>query len=140
MKLKFSAPATVIDEDANGAAVSDNARLASLHGAISNECFSDYMTDDPFAGDLLAKGVSGGFLRFNFRGDLNELWAETEYDLRESLNDEDIKNLREYTTGHWSDGIGENFSQEQADRTGLLANILPSADQIVIEVTTTETK
>lgn len=134
MKLKFSAPATVLDENAGGATVMDSARLALLHGVTSNECFSDYMIDDPFAGNLLAKGVSGGYLRFRFRADLNELWAETEYDLREPLDDAEIKNLREYTSGQWSDGIGESFSQEQADQTGLLANILPDRDQIVVEI------
>jgi len=117
MKLKISAKATVLG--GNDSPVRDAVRLGALDGITHDECFSDYFLDDPHTKALPAKGVSGGYLRFRFRSDRQELWAETEYDLREPLTDEETKAVVTYTLGQWSDGIGENFSQTSADEHGL---------------------
>ena len=89
MKLKISAKATVLG--GNDSPVRDAVRLGALDGITHDECFSDYFLDDPHTKALPAKGVSGGYLRFRFRSDRQELWAETEYDLREPLTDEETK-------------------------------------------------
>jgi hypothetical protein len=77
----------------------------------------------PHTKSLPARGVSGGSLRFRFRSDRQELWAETEYDLREPLTDAETKAVVAYTLGQWSDGVGENFSQTYADEHGLFIAI-----------------
>jgi hypothetical protein len=121
MKLKISARATVLDGADNP--VRDTSRLATLDGVAHDECFSDYLLDDQHTKALPARGVSGGYLRFRFRSDRQELWAETEYDLREPLTDEETKAVVTYTLGQWSDGIGGNFSQTYADEHGLFIAI-----------------
>lgn len=121
MKLKITAKTTVIDE--TDKPVTDAARLAALDGVASDECFSDYLMDDPLTKDLPARGVSGGYLRFRFQNDSQELFAETEYDLQHPLTDEETKALVKYTASQWSDGIGENFSQSYQEKSGLFLSI-----------------
>ncbi|HEX4342219.1 MAG TPA: hypothetical protein VH255_02450 [Verrucomicrobiae bacterium] len=121
MKIKITAKATVLDEA--GSPIKNAARLHTLDGVAHDECFSDYLLDDPDTKALPAKGVSGGYLRFRFRVDRQELWAETEYDLSEPLTDADTKAIVAYTAGQWSDGIGENFSQSYADENDLFISI-----------------
>jgi len=122
MKIKISARAAVVDDKTN-TPVRDAARLAMLDGVAHDECFSDYFLDDPHTKALPGRGVSGGYLRFRFRSDRQELWAETEYDIREPVSDEETKAIVTYTLGQWSDGIGENFSQAYADGHGLFISI-----------------
>ena len=119
MKLKFSAPVVVLDSDANDTPIHDLARLAKLDGVASEECFSDYLVDDLSLKQLPARGVSGGYLCFRFKTNGDKLWVETEYDLKESLTEQEVSSLREYTSGQWSDGIGENFCPECYDRFGM---------------------
>jgi hypothetical protein len=121
MKLKISARTTVLDGAENP--VIDPDHLAALDGVGDDECFSDYLLDDPHTKALPDRGVSGGNLRFRFRQPTQELWVETVYDLREPLTDEETKSLVKYTLGQWSDGIGENFSQTYADGHGLFIAI-----------------
>jgi hypothetical protein len=125
VKLKISTRTSVLDKNAGDALVRDRARLVVLDGVASDECFSDYLSDDRHTKELPSKGVSGGYLRFRFKADRNELWAETEYDLKEPLTDDDTKSLVDYTLGQWSDGIGENFCPDYAERTGLFLLIEP---------------
>ena len=121
MKLKISAPTIVVDEARQP--VREAARLATLDGITHDECFSDYLLDNPHTKTLPARGVSGGYLRFRFRSEKQELWAVTEYDLRVPLSDEETKAVVTYTIGQWSDGIGENFSQNYADEHGLFITV-----------------
>ena len=123
MKFKVCAPCTVLDTRCGDAPVLDPARLATLDGVASEECFSDYLSDAPSTKHLPNRGVSGGVLSFQFRADTGTLWAETVYDLRQPLSTDDYVALAEYTTGQWSDGIGENFCPEYADQTGLFLGI-----------------
>jgi len=132
MKLKVSAPTTVLDVTAGDTPITDLARLAALDGVSSDECFSDYLLDDPQTKELPSKGVSGGYLRFRFRSDLNQLWAETEYDLREQLTCAETQSLMEYTLGQWSDGVGENFCPAYAEETGLFLS--PHLEDAIAQV------
>jgi len=129
MKLKIFAKTAVVDKK-SGELVNDAARIATLDGVASDECFSDYLLDDPLTKALPSKGVSGGYLRFCFRGDSHKLFAETEYDLREPLTGEEIKALVKYTMSQWSDGIGENFSQSFADESGVFLSINCESAQV----------
>src|SRR4051812_40378800 len=74
MKLKVSAPTTVLEATAGDRPITDPTRLAALDGVSSGECFSDYLLDDPETKTLPSRGVSGGYLRFRFRADLKQLW------------------------------------------------------------------
>lgn len=132
MKLKISAAVIVLDETAGNSRVEDPARLATIDGAASDECFSEYLTDDLTTKALPSRGVSGGGLRFRYLPDRQEVWAETEYDLREPLTGAEQELLLNYTLGQWSDGIGENFSQEYADETGLFLSLHPEHATIEI--------
>jgi len=119
MKLKISAPCVVLDTRTQDAVVSDSNHLAALDGLIyEDECFSDYLCDDPTTKQLPNRGVSGGYLSFRFDAADGELWAETAYDLREPLSETEVTSLRDYTLGQWSDGIGENFCPEYREKTG----------------------
>ena len=62
-------------------------------------------------------------MRFRFRSEQQELWAETEYDMREPLTDAETRAIVAYTLGQWSDGVGENFSQTYAAENGLFISI-----------------
>jgi hypothetical protein len=121
MKIKIFARATVLDDADNP--ISDEAHLAALDGVTHDECFSDYLLDDPHTKELPARGVSGGYLRFRFYNNTKGMRAETEYDLREPLTRAEIDALVTYTRGQWSDGIGENFSQTYADKHKLFFSI-----------------
>jgi len=134
MRFKVSAPARVLDTAAGDSPVTELARLAPLDGIGSDECFSDYLVDDPRTKELPSKGVSGGYLRFRIRSDLSQLWIETEYDLRERLSDREIEKLVEYTLGQWSDGIGENFCPEYAERTGLLLSLPLHIEEVIAQI------
>lgn len=132
MTLKVSALTTVLEVAAGDRPVTDIARLATMDGAGSDECFSDYLLDDPQTRELPSRGVSGGYLRFRFLADKKQLWAETEYDLRERLTNAEIESLTAYTLGQWSDGIGENFFPEYAEQTGLFLS--PHTENAITQV------
>ncbi|MFS2002706.1 hypothetical protein ACEN9F_03675 [Duganella sp. CT11-25] len=118
--LRFSAPAVVFDE--HDEVVEDPEVLRSLDGIESDEVFSDYMSD---GGDrtLSNAGVSGGRLRFFFDDGAKLLIGVTEYQLERELTLEEQALLAEYTSGQWSDGIGENFAQERTE-SGLSVQLL----------------
>jgi len=133
MKLRVSAPTSVLHWESDNRPVTDRARVAALDGLCYNEeCFSDYLMDDKETKDLAARGVSGGYLRFRFDATTDQLWAETVYDLCETLRDQEIKSLLDYTRGQWSDGIGENFVPEYGEKTGLFLAI--SGDDATAQV------
>src|SRR5262245_18381616 len=64
----------------------------------------------------------GGFLTLLHKADTNELWVVTEYETNRELDPRELKFLEEYTTGQWSDGIGENFIAESETRYGLIVD------------------
>jgi hypothetical protein len=67
--------------------------------------FAEYIDNGP-----IANVVSGGYLEFEFTD--GKLWSVVEYKSTRELNEFELKWLRDYTQGQWSDGIGEGFEQE----------------------------
>lgn len=102
--------------------VEDPVRLRTLHGLEHDEIFSDYMCD---GGDetLADAGVTGGTLRFEFDETTGVLFGFTRYSAPRLLSEEELCLLKEYTVGQWSDGIGENFTQERME-VGLAPQLL----------------
>ena len=118
--IRFSGKAIVVDfnqEDADGEAliITDPEVLKTLDGLKCDDedsIFSEYLSD---GGDdtLVKAGVSGGIMWFEFSAPQNILLGHTEYTLARELNAKEIKKLKEYTVGQWSDGIGSSFVQER---------------------------
>lgn len=91
----------------SGIARTDYENLKDLHGIYCQQCFSEYFHDETFH----QKGISGGFMHFEFNADDGKLYTITEYDAEKKLAAADLEKLRAYTVGQWSDGIGEGFEQ-----------------------------
>ncbi|MBL8798655.1 MAG: hypothetical protein JNM56_32475 [Planctomycetia bacterium] len=78
----------------------------------------------------------GGYLTFVYKPDVNELWVVTEYETTRELEPRQLDFLKEYTTGQWSDGIGENFLSESETRYGLIVDCCPRGSDVeaVVEI------
>lgn len=84
--------------------------LQQFDGQSDQSIFSDYFHDkEKF---LL---VSGGYLDFEYDKETKKLYAVTTYDAVRKLDEKEEKMLLDYTTGQWSDGIGESFEQNPVD-------------------------
>lgn len=77
-----------------------------LDGIDCHDCFSDYMDDT----ESCDGAVTGGYLQFEFID--GKLWSVTTYDSSRELTKKELKIVEDYTSGQWSDGIGEGFEQE----------------------------
>jgi len=76
-----------------------------LDGIDCHDCFSDYM-------DIIENcdgAVTGGHLQFIFED--GKLWSVTTYESSRELTKEELAIVEDYTSGQWSDGIGEGFEQ-----------------------------
>ena len=136
--IQIKGPAVVFDflsreaTDSTVAVVEDPALLRTLHGLEHDEVFSDYMSD---GGDrtLADAGVTGGTLSFEFDETTGVLFGLTTYSAPRLLNEEELSLLKEYTVGQWSDGIGDNFTQERMD-VGLAPQLIfASNDDVSVE-------
>jgi len=86
--------------------------------AYEDEQFTDYL-GGPSEEDVLAAALEpGGIIRFGYDGKGEALSAVTEYRCRRPLTADELHLLVEYTMGQWSDGIGENWTCESANRCG----------------------
>src|SRR6185369_13199118 len=81
---------------------------ADLHGIDCELEFSQFFGREEQA--LQDKNVREGYMSFQYED--RELWTVTTYTSDEALTKEEIDLLVEFTTGQWSDGIGEGFEQE----------------------------
>jgi hypothetical protein len=89
-----------------------------LDGIDCQDEFSEYFheawniggKEDRNQQNLIDKGVSGGYMRFEYEH--NKLYVIVEYNSDEKLNDDEIEELKDYTQGQLSDGIGEGFEQQ----------------------------
>ena len=80
--------------------------LEKFDGVDCQGCFTDYMD----IGRVSAKDVlSGGYLDFRYED--GKLWSVTEYQSTRVLSENELEEVKSYTQGQWSDGIGEGFEQ-----------------------------
>jgi hypothetical protein len=76
-----------------------------LHGVECHDEFSEYIDEsDSFYGK-----VRSGYMKFVVED--NILYTITTYKVISDLTESEIRNLQKYTSGQWSDGIGEGFEQ-----------------------------
>lgn len=75
-------------------------------GYEHGEDFTEYLGKDE---EALAKKLEYGFMSFVW--ETGKLYTITRYRATEALTPEELEQLKDYTVGQWSDGIGENFEQ-----------------------------
>lgn len=84
-----------------------------IHGVECEDEFTEYFhdryKDDPNEEALIKKGVKNGYMSFVYED--GTLYTITEYDSPQELTPEELEILKNYTSGQWSDGIGEGFEQ-----------------------------
>ena len=102
-KLVISGPAEAVEAlKPEAKPITDPAKLKEVHGIFSDDLCADSL-DEAGLGHL---GVTGGRLRFTFDGDLGKLCITTAYVSPRQLSEEETQMLVEFTTAHWSDGLG----------------------------------
>lgn len=80
--------------------------LERFDGIGDSSCFCDYMRSSRVSA---ADVSSGGYLSFKYED--GKLWSITEYESTRILSEIELEELKSYTQGQWSDGIGEGFEQ-----------------------------
>ncbi|MEY4572908.1 MAG: hypothetical protein RLZ10_2165 [Bacteroidota bacterium] len=84
------------------------------YNAVASEC-DDIECPDDFVeyidNEVLRKKLYSGYMTFENRQGV--LYTITTYDVKEGqiLTEKEIEELKDYTQGQWSDGIGEGFEQ-----------------------------
>ena len=86
-----------------GKAATDYQDLKKLDGLDCQDDFVEYI-DSP-----LKDKLECGYLSFKYEN--NILYSVVEYESKEKLLDGELKELKDYTSGQLSDGIGEGFEQ-----------------------------
>jgi hypothetical protein len=103
----------------NDEQVSDPVILRSLDGVVyDEERFTDYIGGPPAEDTVAAALEPGGAIQFGYVEGESLLTATTEYRARRLLTANELQLLVDYTMGQWSDGIGENWTCESAERCG----------------------
>lgn len=87
--------------------------LSVVDGISCHECFSEYLDSDEI-GDI-TPDISGGYMEFKVID--NKLYVIVEYNSKSELNEDELHDLKEYTLGQMSDGIGEGFEQQPCSTT-----------------------
>jgi hypothetical protein len=117
MRVSIAGRAFVLD--AEDREIDDPAILRGFDGlTYEDEVFTDYLGGPEEEDALLAALEKGGYLRLRYKADVNQLWVVTEYATKRTLTAEELQLLADYTTGQWSDGIGENFHGLSEERHG----------------------
>lgn len=125
-RIVIRGAAAVFREDVR---VTDPGVLRTLDGLVYDaERFTDYLGGPPEENELVAALEPGGSLRFAFREGDDLLGATTEYRSLRRLIEAELRLLVDYTLGQWSDGIGENWMGESADKYGYAIMCLSAAD------------
>lgn len=110
MKITFRAPINLTESN-DGSIVTDRERLKALHGASDDEeKFCDYLESDE-ALDELDGILSDTGISLHYNEAENRLYYQTEYKSSTTLDDNQLKFLKEYTINLWQEGIGVNFAQ-----------------------------
>jgi len=111
--------------------VRDPVLLRSLDGVVyDDERFTDYLGGPPEEDAVCAALEPGGNIRFSYLRSDHLLTATTEYTSRRALTKPELQLLVAYTMGQWSDGIGENWACESADRVGSTIMCLTRGDDV----------
>ena len=129
MTIHLRVPVTAIWEETGE---TNPQLLASLDGLSSDEKFSDYLIDeiDPLLSNL---PVSGGCLTLRYASASHQLFALISYCTQRRLVSKEVNALVEYTLGHLSDGIGENFVQDDIFPKGVLVDLSAHACAVDVE-------
>ncbi len=77
--------------------------LKILDGIECQDDFVEYLDED------FASKLGSGYMSFKLED--GKLYTLTEYSVKETLTQEELDKLADYTQGQWSDGIGEGFEQ-----------------------------
>lgn len=88
-----------------GESQTDYSNLKELHGIDCQDNFAEYFDDDV----TYAKDIKSGYMDFRFED--GKLFTYTNYTSKRELTPQELIDLEDYTTGQWSDGIGEGFEQ-----------------------------
>jgi hypothetical protein len=89
-----------------GTAQTDYPLLHELDGIDCQDNFSEYMDGKENCGGA----ITGGYLQFEVKD--GKLWSVTTYESSRLLSQDELHDVGEYTSGQWSDGIGEGFEQQ----------------------------
>ncbi|MDJ0939060.1 MAG: hypothetical protein QNJ00_04805 [Woeseiaceae bacterium] len=134
MNIKFAAITCVFDwSNEDSPPIEDPEILKTFDGLkYDEETVVDYMGDGSDTRGLYQSAkFTGGYLQFQYDEATNRLAVITEYDVDRDLDDQEILQLREYTGGQWSDGVGSNFAQSYPEKTGLSPQIMGWDDDIL---------
>lgn len=101
--IKGEAKASLEDQEGETFDLSDF-QLQKCNGIDIPDDFVDYIDNDIIAGK-----VRSGYTEFKYEN--GKLWSICTYELKIPLNQDEIDYLVDYTSGQWSDGIGEGFEQ-----------------------------
>lgn len=111
--------------------ISDPTVLRSLETIVyDDERFTDYLGGSPEEDELVAALEPGGIIQFGYSDGHSLLSAATEYRSLRPLSTDELRLLVEYTMGQWSDGIGENWTCESAQRCGYTIMCLTPGDGV----------
>ena len=75
--------------------------------------------------------LPSGHLRLVYKEAENQVWVVTEYDAKRVLSEAELAFLVQYTTGQWSDGIGENFQSVSKAVYGVTVDCSEVAEPVV---------
>jgi hypothetical protein len=112
--------------------LSNISRLKVLDGYQLNsneeDAFGFWLIDESEESPLHDAGISGGYLTIELDNASKQLKVFVEYNLTQTLNDEQIESLIEYTIGQCLDGIGNTVDEEIAEKFGLATSLINERD------------
>jgi hypothetical protein len=91
-----------------GESRTDHFTLSDLHGIDCGDNFAEYFNNHFTFKD----NIKDGYMSFEYDSDQDKLFTITSYTSNKELTKDELEVLKNYTTGQWSDGIGEGFEQE----------------------------
>ena len=84
-----------------------NVDIKKLDGIECQDNFTEYFDRNSYTGQI----ERGAYLKFVYEN--GKLFSTTTvYTSKRKLTSEELQDLKDYTIGQWSDGIGEGFEQE----------------------------